>query len=42
MTRITGTLHEDVGKFMMSRRIINRMRNVSDKNFRENHTHVLC
>jgi hypothetical protein len=36
MTRITGTLHEDICTFMISRRILLRMRNVSDKSCREN------
>jgi hypothetical protein len=31
VTRITGTLHEDVYTFIMSRWILRRMRNVSDK-----------
>ena len=36
MTRITGTLHIDVGTFIVSRSFILRMRNVSDKSCREN------
>ena len=36
MTRITGTLHEEVYTFMMTRRILLRMRNVSDKICTEN------
>jgi hypothetical protein len=37
LTRITGTLHEDMCTFMiLSRWILVRVRNVSDKNCREN------
>jgi hypothetical protein len=37
VTRITGTLHEDLCTFVIvSRRILLRMRNVSDKSCREN------
>ena len=37
MTRITGTVHEDQHKFKtVSRRIILRVKNVSDKICREN------
>ena len=35
VTRITGTLYEDVSTFMISRRIIFKVRNVSDKKCRE-------
>ena len=36
-TRIVGTLHEDQYSFLnMFHSILLRMRNVSDKNFREN------
>jgi hypothetical protein len=38
MTRIAGTLHEDLCTFMIiSRAILLTVRNVSDKYFRENH-----
>ena len=42
-TRITGTLHEDVSTFMtISRWILLRMRNVSNKSYRENqNTHFI-
>ena len=41
MAEITGTLHEDVFTFMIiSRRILIRMRNISDKSYREK-THIL-
>jgi len=42
-TRITGTLHEDLSTFMIiSRSVILRMRNVSDKSCRENqNTHFV-
>ena len=37
LTRITGTLHEDQNTFLIiSRRILLRVRNVSDKSCREN------
>jgi len=37
LTRITGTLHEDQYTFMIiSRLVLLRMRNVSDKSCREN------
>jgi len=36
MARIKGTVLEDVRTFMVPRRILVRMRNVSDKNCREN------
>ena len=37
LTRITGTLHEDLRTFMINpRSILLVMRNVSDKNCREN------
>jgi len=43
LTRITGTLHEELCTFMIiSRRILLRMRNVSDKSCRENrNTHFI-
>jgi hypothetical protein len=36
MTRITGTLFEDVCTFMVSHWILLRMKNVSDESCREN------
>jgi hypothetical protein len=40
LTRITGTLHEDQYTYLIiSRSILLRMRNVSDKDFK---THTLC
>jgi len=37
MTRITGTLHEVLYIFLItSRSVVLRMRNVADKNYREN------
>jgi hypothetical protein len=37
MTRIMGTIHEDISIFMIvSHRILLRMRNVPDKSCREN------
>jgi len=36
MTRITGTLHEHLRTFMVSRSVLLIMRNVSDKICREN------
>jgi hypothetical protein len=42
MTRITVPLHEDLCTFMISRSIVLRMRNVSDKHCRENQsTHLI-
>ena len=41
MTRITVTLHEDVCTFIMSRWILLRMRNVSDK-FVEKSNCIFC
>ena len=43
LTRITGTLHEELCTFMaISRLILLRMRNVSDKSCRENqNTHFV-
>jgi hypothetical protein len=43
VTRITGTLHEDLCTFMIiSRWILLRMRNISDKSFTENqNTHFI-
>jgi hypothetical protein len=43
LTRITGTVHEDLYTFMIiSLSILLRMRNVSDKSFRENqNTHFM-
>jgi hypothetical protein len=43
MTKITGTLHEDVFTFMtISCRILLRMRNVSNKSYKENQkTHFM-
>jgi hypothetical protein len=42
VTWITGTLREDLCKFVISRWILRRVRNVSDKNFRENlNTHFV-
>jgi hypothetical protein len=40
---MTGTLHEDLGTFMIvSHSVLLRMRNVSDKSFRENqNTHFM-
>ena len=38
VTRITSTLHDDVVTFMISRWIILRIRNISDKSCRENQT----
>ena len=37
-----GTLHDDIRTFMISCRIILKMRNVSDKSCRELQTYVLC
>jgi hypothetical protein len=43
LTRITGTLHEDVFTFMtMSRWLLLRMRNVSNKVVEKIKTHILC
>jgi len=43
MTRITGTLHENVHKlFIISRSVLLRMRNVSDKSYRENQNTYFC
>ena len=51
MTKITGTLHEDVSIFVTSRRILIKIRNVSDNICRENlnihfmfraAAHILC
>ena len=36
LTRITGTLHKDLGAFMISRWILVRTRNISEKSCREN------
>jgi len=37
MTRIIGTIHENISTFMIvTHRILLRMRNVSDKSCREN------
>jgi hypothetical protein len=36
MTKITGTLHEDLRTFMTCRRILLTMGNVSDESCREN------
>jgi len=42
MTRITGTLHENVRKFLILSRSVLRMGNVLDKSYRENqNTHFL-
>jgi hypothetical protein len=42
-TRITGTLHEDKHTFLIiSRPILLKLRNVSDKNFIEIQTHISC
>ena len=41
MTRITGTLHEDLSVFMLYPWIIPRMRNVSDKSSLKIKTHIL-
>jgi len=43
LTRITGTLHEELCTFMaISRLILLRMRNVSDKSCRENQNTSFC
>jgi hypothetical protein len=40
-TKITGTLHEDQYTFLIVfRTVLLRMRNISDKNWRENQTHI--
>jgi len=36
MTRITGTLHKDVGIFILSRSLLLKMRNFSDESCTEN------
>jgi hypothetical protein len=41
LTRITGTLHEDICIFMISCWMLLRMRNISDKSCREIRTYVL-
>jgi len=43
MTRITDTLHEDIYRFLIiSRSVLLRKRNVSDKFVVEIKTHILC
>jgi len=43
MARITGTLHEDLFTFItISSSVLLRMKNISDKNCRENRLHILC
>jgi hypothetical protein len=43
MTRITGTLHEDLCTFVIiSRWILLRIRNFSDKIVEKIKTHILC
>jgi hypothetical protein len=42
MTRIAGNLHEDLSTFIISRRVLMRMRNVSDKSCGQNqNTHFV-
>ena len=42
LTRVSGTLHEERRTFMiLSRRVLLRMRNISDKRCPENQTHIL-
>ena len=40
--RLTGTLHVDLCTFIISRRILLRMRNISGKSCRDNETRILC
>jgi hypothetical protein len=43
MIRIVGNLREDLGAFMIiSRSILLRMRNILEKNCKENENTVLC
>jgi len=42
MTRITGTLHDDISLCMMCGPVLLRMRNVSDKIVEKIKTHLLC